>query len=416
MQIPAFLLILFCPFFLLGQPLNVSVEAEAVFLFNVDTGAVLYQKNPHKQLYPASTMKITAALYALEKAQDLEAFVTIDQDCIATITVEQKQKSNFTLPAHLLETGYGHMCLKKGEQIKLKDLFYGMLIGSACDASNAIAKHISGSIPKFMEELNLYVKEVGCKNSHFMNPHGLHHPDQLSTAYDLALIGARGLKNPIFRKIVSTPRYTCPKTNKKEEFPLLHTNRLIRPGKYFYPKAIGIKTGSYSLALNSIVAAAYDEEQQRTLIAVLLRCKDRGEMFQDVIKLFETAFKEKKEKKVLLNAGKQKFAVEIKPLGKEVKTYTEQPVILEYYPAEEPVLKCLLYLNELPLPIKKDQVIGKLSFVDENGKEAASVALLALEEVKRDTWEAFKNFFLKIPIFLLGILFITGFLFWFFKR
>jgi D-alanyl-D-alanine carboxypeptidase (penicillin-binding protein 5/6) len=125
-----------------------------------------------------------------------------------------------------------------------------------------------------MTQLNDYVKRLGCTSTTFYNPHGLHHPKQQTTAYDLAVITQDALKNPVFREMVATVRYTRPKTNKQEPSTLVQTNRLLRTGPFYYPKAIGVKTGYYSLAGNNLVAAAKDGE--RTLIAVVLKANERN--------------------------------------------------------------------------------------------------------------------------------------------
>src|SRR6185437_6437502 len=143
-----------------------------------------------------------------------------------------------------------------GEEMPLKEYLYGMMVRSGNDAANVIAEYVSGSIPTFMQELNDYLKQIGCLNTTFCNPHGLHHPDHKTTAFDMALLTREAMKNPVFREIVSTVRHKRPKTNKRPAAVLVQTNRIIKSGtQYYYPKAIGVKTGYHSRAQNTLVAA-----------------------------------------------------------------------------------------------------------------------------------------------------------------
>jgi len=369
-----------------SQPLTVSVNAEAAILMNADTGAILFQKNAHKRMFPASVTKIATALYALQsEAVRLDDIVTIPQDAVASTTVQAKRKSNYSLPAYWLEPDAGHMGLKIGEQISFKDLLYGMLIVSANDAANSIAMQVSGTVPEFMNQLNDYLKSIGCQNTQFYNPNGLYHPKHQTTAYDLAVMTKEALKNPTFCQVVSTVQYPRAKTNKQEtEITLVQTNKLLRPGKFFYPKAIGVKTGYISAAGHTYVSAARDNG--RTLIAVLLKTKERNEMFTDATKLFEAAFNQTKVERTLVRAGPQKSTLKLRGAASPVKAYLKENLAISYYPAEEPQVKCLLYWDEVKPPIAKNQTIGKLQVVTDEGTLLAMAPLLAQEDVKATWW------------------------------
>lgn len=380
-------------FLLLAQPLSakpekltLNVNAEAAILMNADTGAVLYEKNSHQLHYPASTLKIATAVYALQKgaADQMDDMIAADQDCIGTVKEEAIRKSNYTMAPHLLIPDGSHIGIKRGETLSLKDLFYGMMVASGDDAANVIAKYVGGTIPDFMEGMNAYLKQVGCQSTTFYNPHGLHHPKQQTTAYDMAILTREALKNPHFCEMVATVRYTRPKTNKQEPSTLVQTNRLLRTGTYFYPKAIGVKTGYYSLAGHNLVAAARDGD--RTLIAVLLKTNERKDIFIDAKKMFEAAFSQPKVQRVLLHKGVQKFALDLAGAEKTVSSYIKDDVTLEYYPAEEPAVKCLLVWNkELELPVAKDQPVGEVVMKTEGGSIMRKIPLYATEDVN-PTW------------------------------
>lgn len=372
--------------FLMTHPLfceqiRMDIKGDSAILINAETGSILFQKEAHKPVFPASVTKIATALYALHlKENELNTVLTVNQEAVASITPEAKRKSNYTVPAYWLETDGVHIGLKVGEEMAFRDVLAGMLISSGNDAANVIAQHVGGTIPQFMDQLNLYLKEeVGCQHTHFCNPHGLHHPDHQTTAYDLALMAQEALKNSTFSQIVAQPRFLRPKTNKQAAATLLQGNRLIRPGKLYYSKAIGVKTGYHSKAKNTFVGAA--RYNDRTLIVVLLGYPERQQLFQDAIKLFDTAFNQPKVHHVLLKAGAQKFSQELPRSQQPLQTYLAEDLSLDYYPAEDPKAKCLLYWNNLDLPIQKGQKVGELQLVAYEGKVLKSTPLFASEPV-----------------------------------
>lgn len=402
-----------------AAPLSVSVSAESAILMNADTGAVLYEKKSHQKMYPASVTKIaTAALVLKLKEHELDKLVTAEQECIGSVSEEAKQKSNYTLPSYWLVTDCSHMGIKKGEVLSVRDLLYGMMIASADDASNILAYEVAGDIPKFMEQLNAYVQSIGCKDTHFNNPHGLHHPKHMTTAYDLALMTREAMKHPIFRDMIISKRMTRPKTNKQEPSVMVQTNRLLRSGEVYYPKAIGVKTGRTSKAGNTFVAAA--KEGDRTLIAVLLNVKERKDIFVESIKLFETAFNQPKLEKVILKTGPQKYRFEISGSSTPIETYLEKDVALTYYPAEEPSYKAYLSSAGPELPVKKGEKVGEIVLKDSSGKILASAPLFAQKDVEAGFFHRLAEFFTpgKNKPFMIalgvGALFLVGA--WFFTR
>lgn len=364
-----------------AAPLSVNVSAESAILMNADTGAILYEKNPRTLQYPASTTKIGTALYALKlKGHNLDEIAVADQEAIVSTTEEAKKRANYSLPSHWMEKGSSHIGIKKGEELTLRDLLYGLMVASGNDAANVIAQHAGGGdIPSFMAGMNAYFKEIGCHQTTFLNPHGLFHPEHRTTAYDMAVMTREALKYPTFCEIVGTVRYTRPKTNKQEPTTLVQTNRLLRAGKLHYPKAIGVKTGYTSLSQNTFVAAA--KKDDRVLIAVLLKTKERDDMFRDAAKLFEAAFNQPKVERVLVKAGAQKFALDLEGAVRPVKTYVAKDLSIVYYPAEEPTVKSLLQWDVVAPPIAKGQRIGELRLEDSQGHILKTVPLLAQEDV-----------------------------------
>lgn len=369
---------------------DISVSAEGALLINADTGAILYEKKSKELYFPASITKIATALFVLDKMGDkLDAIVSAEPDCVVTVTSQQKARANYTLPPHWQESDGCHIGIKAGERLTLRDLLFGMLIASGNDAANVIAHYVSGSVSEFMNELNEYLKQLGCVQTHFLNPHGLHHPDHQTTAYDMALITREALKNSVFREIVSTVRYTRPKTNKQDATTLVQTNRLLRSGKFYYPKAIGVKTGSHSKAMHTFVGAA--EHEGRTLITVFLHSKERNDIFQDSIALFEAAFKESKIRRILLKGGSQKYALKIAEAANSVQAYLKEDLAIEYYPAEKPDVKVLVFWDSVSLPIAKDQRIGEAKVLDSQGNVLRIAEIYSQKEIKGSLFYRLKS-------------------------
>lgn len=385
-----------------SEPLQLSVHAESAILMNAETGAILYAKNPHALNYPASITKIATVLYTLRQKRDhLDVPIAADQEIIGWVSEEAIRRSNYTLPSYLLIPGCSHVGIKKGEILTLRDLLYGIMLASGDDASNVVAQYTSGTIPKFMEEVNQFIRTIGCQNTTFCNPHGLHHPRHQTTAYDMALLTREALNDPLFCEIASAVRYTRPKTNKQEASTWIQSNKLLRQGLYYYPKAIGVKTGYLSIANNTFVSAARDGD--RTLIAVQLKVPERKDIFLDAVKMFESAFNQPKVSRTLLKKGAQKFILELPEAEKPIHTFIENDIKIEYYPAEEPEIKSYLSWNKLKLPIEKDQVVGEITLKFSDGTASQAVPLFAVESVQKN-WPAwFKEHLLNSSLLFKGI-------------
>lgn len=160
---------------------QLEIVSEAAILMDSDTGAILYEKNAHEKMVPASLTKIATAIYAIENG-DLADIVTVSE---SARNVEGTR-----------------VYLEAEEQVTLLKLVQGMLINSGNDAAWAIAEHIDGTINQFSKNLNTYLEQdIGVKNTHFTNPHGLYDEDHYTTAEDLAVITSYAMKNETFRQI-----------------------------------------------------------------------------------------------------------------------------------------------------------------------------------------------------------------------
>lgn len=235
-----------------------NVYSPACILMEEESGKILYSKNANTRMYPASTTKIMTAILTLENCK-------LDEIAVAS------HNAVFSIPS-----GYSTATIQEGEELTIEQLLNVLLIASANDAAVVLAEHIAGSVEAFSDMMNNKAIELGCKDTHFVNPNGIHNEDHYSTAYDLALIGKYAMHFDAFRAIVQKTRYSLPKTNKydKEDRLFNTTNDLIKenysssPTNYYYQYATGAKTGYTDAAKSCIVATATKGDV--SLIAVVL--------------------------------------------------------------------------------------------------------------------------------------------------
>ena len=261
---------------------NLNIHSPVAMLVDASTGKVLYEKNINEVRYPASTTKMMTAILALEHCS-LDEVATVSYDAI------------FTVPS-----GYANANLQLGEELTIEQLLKVLLIPSANDAANVIAEHIAGSISSFANMMNSKAVEIGCTNTHFVNPSGIHNEEHVSTARDLAIMAMYAMKNDTFRSLVKQTFYNLPATNKYETTDrvfkttndLLRVNNYDRADNYYYKNAIGIKTGYTSQSKNCIVAGA--ERDGLEFIAVILGAEQTetglSERYLDCKTLFDYGF------------------------------------------------------------------------------------------------------------------------------
>lgn len=238
------------------QHLSPGTSARADILIEAHSGTVLHEKNADKHMLIASTTKILTALVVLENCYT-DDIVVIKDD----------------FPAVEGSSIY----LKPGEELSVLDLLYGLLLESGNDAAVALALHVSGSVAAFAELMNDCADKLGCRNSHFVNPHGLDKEDHYSSARDLALIAAEAMKNKTFSDIVATKQISVAGRYFKNH------NKLL----WKCPGAIGIKTGFTESAGRSLVSCT--ERDGMRLICVTLSAPDD---WDDHSNLYSWAFRE----------------------------------------------------------------------------------------------------------------------------
>ncbi|MFN7019471.1 MAG: serine hydrolase [Fimbriimonadales bacterium] len=237
-----------------------QVQARAAVLIDAETGQTLYARRAHQQLPPASLTKIMTAILVLE-ACDLDD------------TVQASKRAVNTQPSS--------MNLRVGEQVKVRDLLYALMLRSANDAAVALAEHVAGSVEAFAQQMNQKARELGAKRTHFVNPHGLHHPKHRSTAYDLALITRYAMQNETFRAIVKTPHYIVERSINQDDLWMVNKAKFLKE----YPYAEGVKTG-YTKPAGFCFAGAATREGRRQITVVL----NSPQREADTIALMEHGF------------------------------------------------------------------------------------------------------------------------------
>lgn len=252
-----------------GWPEGPAIGAEAAILMDARTGTILYSKNIHEELFPASTTKIMTCLLAVENA-NLGDKITFSNDAV------------FSVPRDGSSIG-----MDVGESITLEQALYGIMVGSANEVANAVAEHVSGSIDEFVALMNKRAQELGCTNTHFSNPNGLQTDDHYTSAYDLSLIARAFFDNELLCKVGNTPRYHFTATDTQpDDFYLNNKHKLIT-GEVKYDGIVGGKTGYTDQARETLVTCA--ERNGIKLICVVLK-EESPSQFTDTAVLFNYGF------------------------------------------------------------------------------------------------------------------------------
>lgn len=389
-SLPIFILFLL-PKMVFG--LDISPDISAAIIVNPVNGKVLFERNAHESRYPASTTKIATIGYILNRLKpQLKEQAYVSQEAVKVIADAEKAKGGYRIyPSYLQEARGTSASLPAGIQVTIEDLLYGAMLPSGNDACNVLAEHFGGTIQSFLDDLNEYVKSLGCKNTFFTNPHGLFHPDHSTTAFELVLIARDAMKNPQFRSIVSSSEYQTDIVVKGKRLSYRQPNKLLKPGAAYCAYATGIKTGHLARAKHCLVASCKNND--RELIAVFLKCTDRGMMFLEMKRVMDTLMEEQVVHKQLLKPGVLSLAYHSPEVEQPITCYTDEECVIKFYPSEEPKLKAVVTWDVVTPPIQRGQRVGILRFM-EGSDEIAQVQIRAQESVEY-SWGMFISRFLQ---------------------
>ncbi len=354
----------------------------AAVLLEMNTGRILYSRNADVQKFPASLTKIMTCMVALELC-DLNDIVTVSAAALEGLEPGIEMNKDF----HLQE----------GEEIRMEDLLYYIMLESANEGCRALAQHLCGTEAAFVELMNEKAKELGCNDTHFVNPHGLHNEKHYTTANDLMKITVEALKNETFRTITNTATYDLPATNKQAARMLSSTNQLINDklasNYFYYSKASGVKTGYTTPAGRCLISTATNDNLN--LLSVVLACQEIVDeslgipvqrSFPETINLFEWGFKNHQivtvastlypiaEIPVNMAAGSQSIAL---APAQEIRT------LVKYnYDPEKVLLDVSLNATSVDAPVEAGQVLGKVTVLYE-GEILGTCDLAAITGVSR---------------------------------
>lgn len=247
-----------------------KVSSDAAIVMEASTGAILYAKNIHESYYPASITKILTALLAIENSS-LGETVNFSKEAIYDVDLDSSR-----------------IGIDVGEKLTMEQSLYGIMLESANEVAYAIAEHVAGSVDAFADLMNKKAKELGCTDSHFVNPHGLPDPNHYTSAYDMALISRAAINNDIFRQITGTRTYAIPPTNLQKDTRYLANHHKFVKGDIDYDGVIGGKTGYTSKALYTLVTFA--ERNGMTLISVIMHCDSIDHEYSDTASLLNYGF------------------------------------------------------------------------------------------------------------------------------
>jgi len=332
------------------------ITARAYVLLEAGSGRVLLGEGEHERLPMASTTKIMTALLAVEAGEALDTLVTVPREAAG---VEGSS-----------------MHLAAGEKISLRDLLYGLMMVSGNDAAVALALHFSGSVEAFAERMNERAAALGCTDTHFVNPHGLHDPNHYTSAHDLACMAAAAMGEPLFRELVGTPVYSTATGDRARTFRT--KNRMLTEVE----GGCGVKTGFTKKAGRCLCFAARREGM--LLIGAVLNAPD---MWGDAKKLLDRGFAAF-ELRSFLAAGEVAGQVPVtgaavdgakKPLPVVAKTGILYPIRKD---GRETVSLDIRLPASLEAPVAADTPLGEAVLLVD-GERVLAAPLFAAEGAKR---------------------------------
>lgn len=250
-------------------PKGPATASQSAILMEAETGTILYAKNIHEELHPASTTKMLTCLIAVEQCA-LDEIVHFSYNAIDSVPPDGSK-----------------MGMDAGEYLPLEECLYGIMVASANEVANAVAEHVAGSLDGFAEMMNEKAAELGCENSHFVNANGLSDDDHYTSAYDLALIARAFFQNDVLRRIGNTASYHfIPSAGQPDDFYKTNKHNMIN-GTLRYEGIIGGKTGYTDAARQTLVTGC--EQAGMRLICVVMKAES-PEQFEDTEALFNYGY------------------------------------------------------------------------------------------------------------------------------
>lgn len=336
---------------------EIETEAASAILMDAASGRILYEKEPNKELPPASVTKIMTLLVA------------------ADAVAQEKVKLTDTVTAseNACKLGGSQIYLEPGETFSLEQMLIAIAVGSANDGCVAVAEHINGTHEAFVEEMNRKAQELGLKNTHFANAYGLPAEGHYTSAYDLAVIAREALKYPLIRKLTSMKEYDL----REGKFKLWNTNKLL----WWYPGADGLKTG-WTNEAKYCLASTVERNGLRLICVVMGVPQVRGH-FAESMKIYNYGFAKYEFKQFAPAEEKQGVVKVTKGVENEISAVTEKSFGATVEKGKDKNFWVETKLNpEISAPVEKGQKLGEV-ILYQNEQLQASVNLIADHSVAK---------------------------------
>lgn len=345
---------------------DVETSAASAVLMDPASGNVLFAKNPHEKREPASITKIMTMLLAMEAVK--EGRIRLDDEVVTSENARAQSDTDGSV-----------VFLEQGERRKVEELLIGIAVGSGNDACVALAEHIAGSEEKFVELMNKRAAELGMKNTHFVNCHGMPAEDHYTTAYDVALMSREAVKYPELLRYTSIYEYRF-----KENPPVIlwNTNKLLA---WYEDVVDGLKTG-WTVKAGYCLSATGKKNDFR-LISVVLGCPVPRSHFQEAIKLLNYGFANYTSLPVARKGEAKSTLPVLRGTKQEVALSCAGDLAVTIPKGEEDKVSYELKVEakQLIAPVTQGTPLGKLVALKE-GEPVGEVALVAAEDVPAVGW------------------------------
>jgi D-alanyl-D-alanine carboxypeptidase (penicillin-binding protein 5/6) len=336
------------------------INAISAIALDSDSKLVLYEKNAYTPIEIASTTKIITSLVAI-KCGDLEKKIIVSEKAASVRGSE--------------------IGLKKGEEITLRELLYGLMMRSGNDAAIAIAEGVSGSVDEFLKLMNEYALEIGLLNSNFESPHGLDSANHYSTAYDLALITAKAKEMKLFNDIVMSKDIDAKDYNFNRSYH--NINKIL----WLLPNSTGVKTGFTGKAGKCLVTSV--KIQNREVIIITLNCTPRWKETEKITEFVKKNYQYKK----LISSGDILGSINIKNGSNKASLVSKDDIIIPIKNDSKIRVEIKKPLYTIAAPIQQGSKMGRIDIYS-NDKVLFTQSLIAKETVEKKSF--FKGKFDKI--------------------
>jgi D-alanyl-D-alanine carboxypeptidase (penicillin-binding protein 5/6) len=328
---------------------DIYINAISAIAVDCETKIVLYEKNAYNPIEIASTTKILTTLVAI-KCGDLNKKIVISEKAASIRGSE--------------------IGLKKGEEITLRELLYGLMLRSGNDAAIAIAEGISGSVDEFLKLMNEYALEIGLLNSHFESPHGLDSANHYSTAYDLALVTAKAKEIKLFNEIVG-----CKDIDAKD-YNFTRSYHNINKILWVLPNSTGVKTGFTGKAGKCLVTSV--KIQSRDVVIITLNCTPRWEETKKISEYVNKNYDYRK----LITKDDTLESLNIENGTNNVEIVSKKDIIIPVKKGTNIEVKVKKPLYDVCAPLKQGEGIGRVEIYGDN-KLLFTDGLVAKNSVER---------------------------------